>query len=82
MQLAFNPIDYCFTWTATWYTWDSKEAHKLARKARDAKAKALKAEGKTVTKWTNGGQIIRQGGIGTAHPEIDSYCSVYMLNVQ
>lgn len=82
MQLAFNPADFCFAWTATWYTWDRKEAHKQARAARDAKAKELKAEGKVVTKWTNGGQIVRNGGIGSGHPEIDCCCNVYVLEVR
>lgn len=81
MQFAFNPFTFCFSWTDNWYEWDEKEARKQALKARDAKVRELRSEGKTVIKWTLPGQIVRKGGIGTAHPEIDAVVSVYMLDV-
>lgn len=80
-QFAFCPIDYCFTWTDTWYIWDAKEARKQALAARDAKVRELRAEGKSVIKWTMTGQLVRVGGIGTSHPDIEQYVSVYMINV-
>lgn len=81
MQLAFCSVDYCFSWTDTWYTWDEKEARKQAYAARNAKAKSLRDEGKTVVKWSNRDQLVRRGGIGTGHPEIDLFCNVFMLDV-
>lgn len=82
MQLAFCPIDYCFAWTDTWYEWDAKEARKQALKARDAKVRELRAEGKTVIKWTCADQLVRRGGIGSGHPDIEAFVSVYMINVR
>lgn len=81
-QFAFCPIDYCFTWTDTWYEWDAKEARKLALAAREAKVRELREQNKTVIKWTFPNQLIRKGGIGTDHPEIDQFVSVYMLTVR
>ena len=82
MQFAFCPFDFCFEWTDTWYTWDAKEARKQALAARDAKVRELRAQNKTVTKWTLSDQLVRKGGIGTDHPEIDAVTSVYMLSVR
>jgi hypothetical protein len=79
---SFNPINYGFRWTADWYEFDSKAAHKAAMKARNARAKELKARGIAVRKSTNGGQLITRGGIGSGHPQIENIVSVYRLDYQ
>ncbi len=52
-QQAYNPIDYHFKWTDDgWYEWNSVAAHKAARQARDAAARALQRSGHQVHKFT------------------------------
>lgn len=81
-QRSFNPFDFCFTWTDNWYIWDAKEARTQARQARDAKARELRSHGLTVDKWCLPNQLVRRGGIGTGHPDIEQYVTVYMLDIQ
>ena len=80
-QKSFNPIDYHFEWTDSWYTWDAVQARKDAQVARCAEAKRLKALGHKVKMFTLKDQLITCGGIGSGHPEISNYTSVYCLNV-
>lgn len=79
-QQTFNPIDYTWNWTATWYAWNRTEAHKQALAARNAEAKKLRQQGKRVHCQTLKGQRITRGGIGSGHPQIEQVVSVYMLN--
>ena len=79
-QQTFNPIDYFFTWTDDWYTWDSKAAKKAALQARNAEVKRLRAEGYTVTTFTLSNQIVTRGGIGSGHPQIETVVSCYGFN--
>jgi hypothetical protein len=80
MQQFFNPVDFEFKWTPDWYEWDSEKAIKAALTARDARAKALRSEGRQVRCFTLAGQQITRGGIGTPHPEVDFVVPVYGLN--
>ena len=81
MQRGYNPIDFDFEWTDDgWYKWDGKSAHKKALKARNDEAKRLKKEGYTVTKFTLKDQLVRRGGIGSGHPEIDHIVTCYYLD--
>jgi len=79
-QEIFNPANYGFRWTKDWYEFDSKEAHKKAMQARDARAKELKKEGRRFKKFTLRNQLITRGGIGTPHPEITVLVTGYGLN--
>jgi hypothetical protein len=81
-QHAFNPINYGFRWTKDWYEWDAKAATAAAKRDRDAEAKRLQAQGYTVRKWSNARQLVRRGGIGSGHPEIDEVVTVFMLDVR
>lgn len=80
-QQTFNPIDYGFSWTDDWYTWDRKAGHSAALKARNAEAKRLQKAGYTVTKFTLSGQLVCRGGIGSGHPQIETVVNCYGLNV-
>ena len=80
----FNPVDFHFSWIDDgseygWYEWDSKRARTDARRARDARARELKAEGRTVKKTSEPNQLITRGGIGSGHPEISHVVTVYGL---
>lgn len=84
-QQTFNPINYGFRWTDDgtefgWYEFDQEAAIKTARKERDALAKELKAEGRTVRKFSMGKQRITRGGIGSGHPEVDFIVPVFGVN--
>lgn len=80
-QQIFNPIDYAFSWTDDgWYTWDSKAAVKHARQARDRAVKQLKADGRTVSKFSLPGQLVRRGGIGSGKPDVEFVVTCYGLN--
>lgn len=81
-QQIFNPANFNFTWTDNWYEWDRDEAHKAARRARDEAAKAAKAQGKTVTKFTLSHQLITRGGIGSGKPQIEMVVTCYGLNAR
>jgi len=80
-QQTFNPMNFLFSWTKDWYEWDGTAAHKAALKARNAEAKRLKAQGKRVRSWSMPNQSITRGGIGSGHPEIDHFVTVYVLEV-
>lgn len=80
-QYMFNPADYKFEWTESWYTWNAEEARKQALKARNDKAKELKAGGKKVRKFSLKDQLITRGGIGSGHPEISLVVNCYGVNV-
>jgi len=77
----FNPTNYGFNFTADWYEFDSKAAHKAAMKARNAEAKRLRKLGHKVLCSTNGGQLMSKGGIGSGKPHIELFVSVYHLTV-
>lgn len=79
-QMTFNPAYYEFAWKDGWYEWDSAKAHTDARKDRDAFAKARKADGQAVKKFTERNQRMTRGGIGTPNPEIDLMVTVYGVN--
>lgn len=80
IQQTFNPANFGFEWTADgWYSWDRAAAHKAAMQARNARAKALKAEGRRVVSSAMAGQLITRGGIGSGFPEISLVCTVYMV---
>lgn len=80
IQSVHSPAAHHFTWTADWYEWDSKAAHKAALKARNAQAKMLKAQGFKVTTFSLPNQLRTVGGIGSGHPEISLMCNSYGLN--
>jgi len=80
MQELFNPIETGFRWTETWYEYDGKEAEKAALKARNDRAKELKAKGYKVSKFSLGKQLISRGGIGSGRPHIELVVPVYGLN--
>ena len=80
-QLSFNPVDYGFQFTPDgWYKFDSAAAHKAAMKARNARAKELRAAGYQVRAFTLGSQLISMGGIGSGRPHIEVVVSAYYLN--
>ena len=79
-QEIFSPIQFGFEWTEDWYTFDSAAAHKQARKARDARVRELRAQGRTVRCFSMSGQLVTRGGIGSGHPQIEQIVSVYGLN--
>ena len=80
-QLTFSPTKYGFRWVGDWYEYDGKPAEKAALKARNDEAKRLKAEGRTVRKFSLGKQLVSLGGMGTAHPHIELVVPVYGLEV-
>lgn len=81
-QYRFNPADYCFSWTEDgWYTWDSEEAHRQARQARDSAARTMQGSGLVLRKGSSPGQLVTRGGIGTPHPEVTLPVTVYYLEV-
>lgn len=78
----FNPIKFGFKWTEDgWYEWNSEAAHKAAKEARDKAAKDLKQEGCRVRIGSSSNQLVKVGGIGTGHPEIEHIVTVYKLTV-
>ena len=80
-QQVFNPANFHFQWTESWYEWDRKAAHKAALAARNKEARRLRKQGRRVVCETLRGQTITRGGIGTGHPQIDMVVSGYMLTV-
>jgi hypothetical protein len=89
MQIIFDSLDYGFRWIEPtesdpmgWYEFDAKEAEKSARRARDAKARELRKEGKTVAVFALTGQLRSRGGIGSGKPHIEVYANSYGLNVR
>lgn len=81
MQLSFSPTKYNFKWTEDgWYEWDYDAAHKAALKARDARARELKAKGyEEVRKSSQRDCLMSLGGIGTQYPHIELVVTVYRL---
>lgn len=81
-QKIFSPINHGFQWTDDgWYTFDRKTAEKAALQERNAYAKAQKALGRDVTKFSLPSQLITRGGIGSGKPQIEVVCAVYGCNV-
>jgi len=81
-QKRFNPLDYCFAWTPDgWYQWDYKAAHKAALSDRNAKARSLRAQGKRVKCSSSPNALMSRGGIGSGHPHLEFYVTVYHLDV-
>ena len=80
-QRSFNPIDYGFRWTADWYEFDSAAAHKAAMQARNKEASALVKAGRKVKKWSQSGNLMSRGGIGSGKPHIEVVVTVYGFNV-
>jgi hypothetical protein len=80
-QKTFCPVDFHFEWTDKWYSWDRSAASKDALKARNDYAKAQREMGKRVVNFTFANQLIREGGIGSGHPDVEFCVSVYGCNV-
>lgn len=80
-QHTFSPLDYGFEWDGDWYTFDGKAAAKAAQAARTKVARQLRGEGFTVALSTLPNQLVRRGGIGSGHPDIELEVSVYMLDI-
>jgi len=79
-QESFNPMKIGFKWVGDWYDWDYHAAHKEALRRRNARAKELKTQGYKVIKTTASNQLVKQGGIGSGHPEIEHFVSVYLVS--
>ncbi len=81
MQFSFSPTKYNFKWTEDgWYKWDRKAAHSAALKARNARAKELKAKGYEVRKSSQQDCLMSLGGIGTEHPHIELIVTIYRVD--
>ena len=80
LSKSFNPIDYHFSWTSDWYSWDDKAAMKAALQARNAEAKRLRAEGWTVHVSASTGNLMSRGGIGSNHPHVEFFVPVYRIH--
>lgn len=78
-QTTFSPLDYGFRWTDDWYEYDGKAAEKAALRARNALAKELVSQGRTVRKGSLGKQLVSRGGIGSGHPHIELVVPVYYV---
>ena len=76
---TFNPLDYGFRWTCEWYVYDGKPAEKAALAARNAMARHLRKEGRTVHTGSLGKQLVTKGGIGTGRPQIELIVPIYTL---
>jgi hypothetical protein len=82
---SFNPINYGFKWTLIegneygWYEFDSAEAHRLAKLECSEFVRNLKScpEISNVHRHTLKNQLITRGGIGSGHPEISEFVTVY-----
>lgn len=79
-QTSISPIDFGFSWTSDWYEWDSKAAHKQALQMRNDIVRKMKKDGVKCTAWTLPGQLVKRGGIGSGHPEIEEIVSVYYVS--
>lgn len=82
IQRSYLGVDYGWEWIdgGRWYKWDYTAGNKAAKVARDAEAKRLKAEGYTVRKSSQTGNLISRGGIGSGKAHIEVYCSSYTLD--
>ena len=77
-ERLFNPIDYGFKFTDDgWYTFDRVAATKAAKQARNAHARMLRRMGETVKTFSEPGQLITKGGIGSGHPQIEEIITIY-----
>jgi hypothetical protein len=81
-QETFCGIDYGFRWTSDgWYKWDGRAGDRAALKARNARAKKLRQQGRTVRLFALGPQLVSRGGIGSGQPHIELVAKCYGLNV-
>ena len=87
MQIIFDSLDYGFRWIDPtpadpmgWYEFNAKDAAKAARKARDAKAKELRAAGREVRVFSLPNGLRSKGGIGSGRPHIEVIATSYGLN--
>lgn len=80
IQKSFSPIDYTFEWDGDWYRWDREEAIRQAKAARTAEARRLRAAGYQVRAFSMPDQLVRRGGIGSGHPDVEFYVTAYYLN--
>ena len=74
-DVAFDPIDYGFSWIDDWYEYDAS-AEKRARRDRDDFARRERKAGKTVKCSTNR-SLRRMGGIGSGHPDIELIVPIF-----
>ena len=80
-QETFNPVDFCFTWTADgWYTWSYENGHAEAKRERDLRYKELKARGLNPRRRSQAGCLISRGGIGSGRPHVEFVVTVYRLD--
>jgi len=79
-QQIFSPTDYNFDWDGDWYKWDAKSGRSAALKARNAQARKLAKLGYTVKKFSMRDQRISKGGIGSGHPHVEFWVTVYGFN--
>lgn len=80
-QESFSPLKYGFKWVRDWYSFNREHGVEMAKFERDQRARELKKQGKKVRKFTLRHQMVRRGGIGTGHPEIDLCVNVYCLQI-
>lgn len=80
-QELFDETAEHFGWEGDWYRWDPKAAQKSALKARNARAKELERAGYKVSKFSLGNQLLRRGGIGSGHPDIEIVVKCYVINI-
>lgn len=83
-QRGYAACDYGFSWVDDgtqygWYEWDQKAGELAARKARDAEARRLRAEGWSVRVSVTDG-IISKGGVGSGHPHIELWTKFYRFD--
>jgi hypothetical protein len=79
-QQIFNPINFGFSWTEDWYTWDSKAGHTAAKQARNARIKELRQQGKNPRGFRLANQLISRGGIGSGQHHIQEVVTCYGVN--
>jgi len=79
-QEHFDSVDFGFEWTADgWYRWDMKAGAKAAMKARNARARELRAAGYTVRCSAMDG-LYSKGGIGSGKPHIELHGKSYRID--
>lgn len=79
-QEIFSGIDHGFAWTDDWYEWDAKAGNAAALKARNARLKELRKQGKNPRGFTLGNQLVSRGGVGSGHPHIEEFTKCYGIN--
>jgi hypothetical protein len=80
MQKIFNPMDFSFSFTDDWYSFDRKAGHKLALAERNRVAKNLRKQGWTVRTFVLKNQLCTRGGIGSGKPQIEAIVNCYGFN--